>query len=127
MLIYVPYSTDVYKEDKKGNRKLVASKVIRTSQIDLDQVDDITEYLNERGKIDHSKAVLIHRDLGTIVVELPVKDLWELREKSLRITIKGFNIEANDKNERTRPRKTNRAKDPAKGTPQRRQRTNPSR
>lgn len=102
MLIYIPYSSDIYKADKNGSQKLVTKGLIRMSQIDMDQIDDITEYVNSKGKIEPKKALIIHRDLGTIIANMPVKELWAIRERSSKMVIKGFNIEANEKTRKKR-------------------------
>lgn len=93
MLKYFPYLTDIYKEDKDGNQKLVKKDVIRTSQIETDFIDDITEYMDEKGKVDPNKSIILHERLGTLIVPIPTKQLWEDRENNYHIVIKGFKIE----------------------------------
>ena len=93
MLKYFPYLTDIYKEDKNGDQKLVKKDVIRTAQIETDFIDDITEYIDDKGKVDPNKSIILHERLGTLIVPISTKELWLEREKNYHIVIQGFKIE----------------------------------
>lgn len=93
MLKYFPYLTDIYKEDKNGDQKIVKKDVIRTAQIETDFIDDITEYIDDKGKVDPNKSIILHERLGTLIVPIPTKELWLEREKNYHIVIQGFKIE----------------------------------
>ncbi len=97
MLYLIPYFSDVYKENADGSSKLIARDVLRHHQIDLDLIDNVTEYLNSKGKVVKNMSVISHRDLGQMIVNMPCDKLWELRKKQNGFEIRGFKIELNEK------------------------------
>lgn len=106
-----------------GTQKLVAAGIQRHSQIEMDLIDDITEYVNEKGKIVKNKSVIVHRELGTLVIDIPVEELWITRAQQNGFSIRGFDIERNDKtknkNGRKETNRTRREKPHVKGVPTR--------
>jgi len=88
---------DVYKTMKDGSQKLLVKDLVRHSQLEMDLIDDVNEYVNDRGKIDWDYSVITHRELGSLVVKYPVKDLWDVRARQNGFIIKGFKIEEDEK------------------------------
>jgi hypothetical protein len=123
MLRILPYTSDIYKNMEDGTQKLVAAGIQRHSQIEMDLIDDITEYVNEKGKIVKNKSVIVHRELGTMVIDIPVEELWLTRAQQNGFSIRGFDIERNDKtknkNGRKETNRTRREKPHVKGVPTR--------
>lgn len=123
MLRILPYTSDIYKNMEDGTQKLVAAGIQRHSQIEMDLIDDITEYVNEKGKIVKNKSVIVHRELGTLVIDIPVEELWVTRAQQNGFSIKGFDIDRNDKtknkNGRKETNRTRREKPHVKGVPTR--------
>lgn len=107
MLRIVPYFSDIYKESDDGSSKLIAKNVLRHSQIEMDLIDDVTEYIDEKGKIIKSKSLVTHRELGTLILNVPCKEMWELRVKQNGFEIKGFNIGRNEKERTSRASRSN--------------------
>lgn len=123
MLRILPYTSDIYKNMEDGTQKLVAAGIQRHSQIEMDLIDDITEYVNEKGKIVKNKSVIVHRELGTLVIDIPVEELWVTRAQQNGFSIRGFDIDRNDKtknkNGRKETNRTRREKPHVKGVPTR--------
>lgn len=107
MLRLIPYISDVYKQNPDGSTKLVAKKLLRHSQIEMDLIDDVTEYVNDKGKIDPTLSLITHKELGTIIAAIPVQELWNLRAQQNGFIIKGFKIEEdNGKKQTSKPKRT---------------------
>ena len=98
MKIIIKYKASIYGPDPKDpeKTKLLYKDRIKHAKIETEDIQGVLEYHNLRGKLEKNRCEIAHKDLGSIVIDKPFKEMCEIWEND-RFIVKGFKQYKNEK------------------------------